>query len=81
MADSNALQADKASNDSWTATLERWSGESEDLALPIPLDVQRELGLTEDSIITAAFIEGQLVISERDTKISLRAIETQAKDC
>jgi hypothetical protein len=81
MVDSNALKADKASNDSWTATLQRWSGESEDLALPIPLDVQIELGLTENSIITAAFVDGQLVISEIDTKISLRDIETPAKDC
>ena len=81
MIDSNMLQADKASNDSWTATLARWSGESDDLALPIPLNIQTELGLTENSIITAAFIEGQLVISEINTKISLRDIETPAKDC
>ena len=76
MVDSNALQVDKPSNDSWTATLESWSSESEDLALPIPLNIQTELGLTENSIITAAFIEGQLVISKIDTKISLRDIET-----
>ena len=82
MADSNArLQPDKASNDSWAATLQRWSGESEDLALPIPLDVQIKLGLTENSIITASFIEDQLVMSEVDNKISLRDVETQAKDC
>ena len=76
MVDSNELQVNKVSKDSWTATLQRWSRESEDLALPIPLDVQIELGLTENSIITAAFVDGQLVISEIDTKISLRDIET-----
>ena len=81
MLDTNELQVDKAPNDSWTATLARWSTDSEDLALPIPLDVQTELGLTENSIITAAFVDGRLVISQIDIKISLRDTETKVKDC
>ena len=64
-------QANEASTESWTATLQRWSVESEDLALPIPLDIQQNLGLNENSIITVAFVEGQLVISEVSTKESL----------
>ena len=80
MIDPNAPQVGNASNSAWTATLQRWSGESEDLALPIPLNVQLEMGLTEKSIITAAFVDGQLAISEIGTKISFSDIETKAKD-
>ena len=81
MDDTNTLCANMTSNDSWTATLARWSSDSEDLPLPIPLNVQTELGLTENSIITAAFVNGKLAISEIGTKISLRDIETKVKDC
>ena len=80
MIDPNAPQVDNASDNAWTATLQRWSGESEDLALPIPINVQLEMGLTENSMITAAFVDGQLVISEIGAKLSACDFKTNAKD-
>ena len=38
---------------------------------PTDVDIQQNLGLNENSIITAAFVEGQLVISEVSAKESL----------
>ena len=65
------LVAEVAATESWTATAQLWGDGSEDLALPIPLNIQRKLGLNENSVVTAAFIDGQLVISEVSTKESL----------
>ena len=70
------LQADEPSIVSWTATAERWNDESGEFALPIPLDIQQKLGLNENSILTATFVDGRIVISEVRTKISLHDNDT-----
>jgi antitoxin component of MazEF toxin-antitoxin module len=47
----------------WTATLQRWGDGSDDFALPIPLEVQRQLRLTENSVVNVEIVDGHLVIS------------------
>ena len=47
----------------WTATLQRWGDGSEDFALPIPLEVQRQLGLTENSVVNVEIVDERLVVS------------------
>jgi antitoxin component of MazEF toxin-antitoxin module len=47
----------------WTATLQRWGDGSDDLALPIPLEVQRQLGLTENSVVNVEIVDERLVVS------------------
>jgi hypothetical protein len=47
----------------WTATLQRWGDGSDDFALPIPLEVQRQLGLTENSVLNVEVVGGRLFVS------------------
>ena len=62
------LPSDKAVVASWTASVQRWDDESGDFALPIPLEIQKALGLNDGSIVNAEIVEGRFVNSQIHTK-------------
>ena len=62
------LPSDKAVVALWTASVQRWDDESGDFALPIPLEIQKALGLNDGSIVNAEIVEGRFVNSPIHTK-------------
>lgn len=63
----DSSQQNKALVESWTATLQRWGDGSEDFALSIPLEVQLQLGLTENSVVNVEIVDERLVMSPVQT--------------
>ena len=51
----------------WTATLQLWGDGSDDFALPIPLEVQQQLNLTENAVLNVEIVDERLVVSHIKT--------------
>ncbi len=59
-------------------TAQRWNAASDDLALPLPTEIQERLELSEHSTLQATFAEGLLVLTNTRGSVRL-TIGTQGE--